>query len=189
MPSSASPAPAPPAPRYAIRRLTDLALLTGASLVLYVFESLVPAPLPWLRMGLANVVTVTVLHTDGLWPAFVVTLLRVLLGSLLIGTFLSPAFLLSVSGGMVALAAMAAARRLAPRRLGIVGVSALGAVGHNVGQLAALAALILHAGEALRLLPYLLLSATLIGALTGFTAYALRAYLMTRRGGRYGTGR
>jgi heptaprenyl diphosphate synthase len=177
----------PPA-RAAIRRTTDLALLTAASLVVYVFESLVPAPLPWLRLGLANVVTVTVLRMDGVWPALVVTLLRVLLGSLLVGSFLSPAFLLSLSGAATALMAMAAARGLAPRAFSVVGISVTGAVAHNLGQLLALAALVLRAPEALRLLPYLVLSATLVGVLSGFAAHALCAHLIARRGGHHGTG-
>ncbi len=175
--AAALPAPA----RARLSRLADLALLVAASLVLFVFESLAPSPLPWLRLGLANVVTVAVLFSDGVAAALLVTLARVLLGSLLVGGFLSPAFLLSISGGLAGLLAMAAARRLAPRALSAVGVSVAGSVGHNVGQLLALSLVFVRTADALRLLPYLVLSATLTGCLTGLLAAALIAYLAPRR--------
>ncbi len=172
--------------RAALRRRTELGLLTAASLVLFVFESFLPSPVPWLKIGLANIVTVTVLARDGFRAALAVTLVRVVIGSLLLGSFLSPAFLLSLSGALVALAAMAAARAAAPRLLSVVGVSIVGAVGHNVGQLAVVAVLFLRAREVFHLLPYLTLSATLVGVLTGLSARALTTYLETRRGGRHG---
>jgi uncharacterized membrane protein len=61
-----------------------------------------------------------------------------------------------------------------------VGISTLGAVFHNAGQLAVLSLLFLRGAEALRLLPWLTLSATLLGAFTGIAARALAAYLATR---------
>ncbi len=175
------------AARARLSRLADLALLAAASLVLFVFESLAPSPLPWLRLGLANIVTVAVLFSDGAAAALLVTLARVLVGSLLVGGFLSPAFLLSLSGALAALLAMAAARRLAPRALSAVGVSVAGAVGHNIGQLLALSLLFVKAADALRLLPYLTLSATLTGCLTGLLAAALLARLAPRRRPGHGT--
>ena len=181
MRSSASASFAAAPERARLRRLTELSLLAAASLVLFVFESLVPVPPPWLRLGLANVVTVGVLFLHGAAAALIVTLARVVLGSLLVGGFLSPAFLLSLSGGLAALLAMAAARRLAPSALSPVGISVLGSIGHNVGQLVALSALYVRAPDAMRLLPYLTLSATLAGCLIGLLAAALIAYLATRR--------
>ena len=168
------------APRARIRRLVDLSLLTAASLVLFVFESVIPAPLPWVRLGLANVVTVSVLFLYGVRAAFLVTILRVLLGSLLVGTFLAPAFFLSLAGGLAAATLMAIARRVASPPLGIVGISTLGAVAHNAGQLAVLSLLFLRGADALRLLPYLTLSATLLGVFTGIAARALTSYLASR---------
>jgi uncharacterized membrane protein len=76
---------------------------------------------------------------------------------------------------------MAAARRLAPRALSAVGVSVVGSAGHNLGQLAAVSLLFVKSADALRLLPYLLLSATLSGCLIGLLAAALIAYVSSRR--------
>jgi len=157
-----------------------LSLLTAAALVLFLFEALVPAPLPWVRLGLANVMTVTVLYLYGARAAFWVTLLRVVLGSLLVGAFLAPAFFLSLGGGVLAVAVMAAARALGSRSLSIVGVSVLGAVAHNAGQLAVLSLFFLRGRDAVHLLPYLTLSATLLGAFTGFAAAALVKVLAAR---------
>ncbi len=167
-------------PRARIRRLVNLALLAAASLVLFLFESVIPAPLPWVRLGLANVMTVTVLFLYGTREAFLLTILRVVLGSLLLGAFLAPAFFLSLGGGLAATAVMAAARALASRSLSIVGVCVLGAVAHNAGQLVILSAFFLRGPDAVHLLPYLTLSATLLGAFTGFAARALVGYLAAR---------
>lgn len=177
---------AEPGLRRRLRRLARLALLTGSALVLHVFETLVPAPLPWLRVGLANVVAVTLLETDGPGAALVVTLLRVVLGALLLGALLSPAFLLSLAGGLAAVGAMVAARALARGVLSLVGISVVGAVAHNAGQAALLATLFVPPAAALRLLPWLVLSATLVGGLTGLSARALAQYLTAARGGRHG---
>lgn len=167
-------------PRARIRRLVTLSLLTAASLVLFLFEALIPAPLPWVRLGLANVMTLTVLYLYGPGDAFLLTLLRVVLGSFLVGAFLAPAFFLSLGGGLLAVSAMSAARALAPRRLSIVGVSVLGAVAHNAGQLLVLSVFFLRGADAVRLLPYLTLSATLLGAFIGFVARALVDRLAAR---------
>ncbi|MFN0150952.1 MAG: Gx transporter family protein [bacterium] len=167
-------------PRTRIRRLVDLALLVSASLVLFLFESIIPAPLPWVRLGLANVMTVAVLYLYGTRDAFLLTIFRVVLGSLLLGSFLAPAFFLSLGGGLAAAAVMAAARALASRWLSIVGISVLGAVAHNAGQLVILSLFFLRGPDAVHLLPYLTLSATLLGAFTGFAARALVGYLAAR---------
>lgn len=167
-------------PRERIRRLVTLSLLTAASLVLFLFEALIPAPLPWVRLGLANVMTVSVLYLYGARDALLLTLVRVVLGSLLVGAFFAPAFFLSLGGGVLAVAAMAAARALGSRRLSIVGVSVAGAVAHNAGQLAVLSLFFLRGADAVRLLPYLTLSATLLGALIGFVAGALVDALTAR---------
>lgn len=168
------------APGERIRGLVLLALLTAASLVLFLFESVIPSPLPWFRPGLANVMSVTVLYLYGAGPAALLSAFRILLGSLLLGTLLSPAFFLSAGGGTLALIAMILARRFATPWLGIVGVSVLGAVAHNAGQLLVLSLVLLRQRELLRLLPWLIISATLLGALTGLSARALSAYLRHR---------
>ena len=75
-----------------------IAWLTALAITIHIAESALPSPLPGIKPGLANVVTIVALVQYGWGTAAWVALLRVLIGSLLIGTFLSPTFLLSLAG-------------------------------------------------------------------------------------------
>jgi len=126
-------------------------------------------PVPFLRLGLANIVTVYAIITMGLADALIITVLRVAIASLIVGTFLGPAFVLSLGGGLAATLAMGAARAASPP-LGIVGISLVGALFHNLGQLVVVAALFVGAGPALRLVPLATLMSAGTGLVTGITA-------------------
>ena len=84
----------------------QIALLSAYALALHGFESMFPSPVPWLRLGLANIVTLITLLLYGLRAAVTVTLIRVVLASILNGTFLGPAFLLSLGGGILSTLSM-----------------------------------------------------------------------------------
>src|SRR5512142_2680981 len=97
-----------------------VAILSAYALVVYGFEGLIPTPIPWLRLGLANIITVTALLLYGFRTAMMVTLIRVVLGSMFTGTFLGPAFLLSLAGGVTSTAAMGIASLAGARIFGPV---------------------------------------------------------------------
>ena len=82
------------------RRIGTLALMVSLGVVLHRLETLIPLPSPWVKLGLANVMTLVTLVFMGFRDALTVTLLRVILGSILLGTFLSPTFFLSLAGGV-----------------------------------------------------------------------------------------
>ncbi|MFU8858114.1 MAG: Gx transporter family protein [Deferrisomatales bacterium] len=151
------------------RRLARLGLLIALAGAVQAAESLVPSPVPWFRLGLGNAVVLVTLHRwggrEGLWVAAG----KVLVGSLLAGRLLSPAFLLSLAGTGAALGVMAAALRASPP-LGFVGVSVLGAQGNVLAQLL-LAALLLRTPALWSLLPLLGALAVLAGTLTGLVAH------------------
>jgi heptaprenyl diphosphate synthase len=65
-----------------------------------VVEAAIPSPLPGVKPGLANIVTLVVLQRLGMRAAVWVSLLRVVAGSLILGTFLSPSFVLSLCGAL-----------------------------------------------------------------------------------------
>jgi heptaprenyl diphosphate synthase len=130
----------------------------------------VPIPFPFIRIGLANVVTVIALLWLGFGDALLITVLRVVIASVIVGTFLGPGFMLSISGGIAAVFAMGVAVRLAAPPLGVVGVSVVGAAFHNAGQLWALAGMYTGGEAALRLLPAALLFAAASGIITGLIA-------------------
>lgn len=151
---------------HPVSRLTRCAVLTALALALSAAESLVPLtviiPLPGLRLGLANLVTVYALCRLGRKEALSILTARCVLGSLIGGNLMALAF--SLSGGLLALAVMAALIRLP--FLSLFGVSIAGAAAHNTGQI--LAAMLLLGGRApLLYLPPLLLCSLITGAATG----------------------
>ena len=74
-----------------------IALLAALAISIHIIESAFPSPLPGVKPGLANVITLFTFIRYGWQTALQVSLLRVVISSLLLGTFLSPTFLLSLS--------------------------------------------------------------------------------------------
>lgn len=151
-----------------------IALLVSISCVLQISESLIPHPIPGLRLGLANVITLIALITMGLRCALEVTILRTLLSSFIMGTFMSPTFILSFSGGLISTLVMGFFYWLAffhkRLRLSIVGISVVGALTHNIVQIyIAYLILIKHPGIFV-LFPWLIIGAVFMGWVTGIAA-------------------
>jgi heptaprenyl diphosphate synthase len=145
-----------------------IAVLAAYALALSGFESLIPTPIPWLRLGLANIITLAALLLYGFRTAISVTLIRVILASLFMGTFLGPAFILSFGGGVSSTAAMGLAHRLFKKMFGPVGLSLIGALFHNLAQLALAYVLFIQRIEAVLLIsPILILLGTFTGVANG----------------------
>jgi heptaprenyl diphosphate synthase len=169
-----------PSPARRSSTLLQLALLVAAGLVLFLFESFIPRPLPWLKPGLANIATLFALYTFGVRGALLVTLLRVILGSMVVGSFLNPAFLLSIGGGLCATLAMAAALRFG-ETFSVLGVSAIGAFCHNAAQIFLAYFFIVRHTELFLLLPIVLLSSLFTGFVVGLITHLLlerRKYIL-----------
>ncbi|MCP1728403.1 heptaprenyl diphosphate synthase [Natronospira proteinivora] len=140
------------------------------AVAIHVLETAIPSPLPGLRPGLANVITLIVLFRYGWRMAAWVTLLRIVGASLLIGTFLTPAFALSLSGGLLSLTVMGLANPLMRWGLGPVGMAAMASMAHIGGQLLiAWLVFIPHPGL-WNLAPFLLAAALPLGIITGLIA-------------------
>lgn len=151
-----------------------IALLVAIACVLQISESLIPHPVPGLRLGLAGMVTLVALVTLGFRYALEIAVLRTLLSSFIMGTFLSPTFILSLSGAVVSTLVMAAAFELSrPRRrfgLSIIGVSIAGALTHNAVQIILAYVLLVRHWGIFTLLPWLAIGAVATGAVTGVVA-------------------
>ncbi|HNY66629.1 MAG TPA: Gx transporter family protein [Deltaproteobacteria bacterium] len=145
-------------------RITTLALFIALAVALHWVESFIPRPAPFLRFGLANVVTLCALYTFGGAWALVVVVSRVVVGSLLSGGLFSPGFALALSGGVAAALVMWAM----PRSLfSPVGTSVGGAVAHMSAQLAMASVLVAQA-SLMRLLPLFLLVSVATGMINGY---------------------
>jgi heptaprenyl diphosphate synthase len=159
------------------RRTARLAALTALAVVLQIAESLIPKPLPWLRLGLANGAALLALVRLGVGAAVTLTVIRVVLGGLLLGTLGGPAFLLSATGSGAAVAVMAVADRAARPPLSLLGVSVLGAAAHGAGQLAAFALVFSAGSGAIALAPVLTAAAVPLGLITGGVVLAVHRRL------------
>jgi heptaprenyl diphosphate synthase len=152
-----------------------IAWLATAAVALALVDAAIPSPLPGVKPGLANIVTLVVLLRHGWTTAAWVSGLRVLAGSLLLGNFLAPGFFLSLTGTVLSLAVLAAARFLPPRWFGPVSLSILAAFAHIGGQLLlARLWLIPHDGVFL-LTPVFAGAALVFGTLNGLIAARLLA--------------
>lgn len=160
--------------RLKARDITTYAVLIAAALAISVFESWLPPafiPLPGVKLGLSNIVTLFVLYTLGSGPAAVVLICRCILASLFGGGITSLAF--SICGGLCALLIMHILKRI--KALSVVGVSIAGAAFHGIGQILA-AIILLSSVSAVFYLPFLLISAVVTGSLTAL----ISAFLIDR---------
>jgi heptaprenyl diphosphate synthase len=154
------------------KQLTLCAVLTAGALALSYVENFLPLnlliPLPGIKLGLANVVTLFALYALGPAQALLILLARCLLGGVFAGNLNT--LLFSLMGGVAAMLTMILLSRW--RKLSVYGVSMGGAAAHNCGQIAA-AILSLGNTAPLYYLPLLLGVSLFSGALTGLIASTL----------------
>lgn len=132
----------------------------------------VPVPVPGVKLGLANVVVLTMLYYMDAKSAFFISLVRVVLCGLLFAGFAG--LLYSLAGALLSFAAMALLKKTG--RFSIIGVSVAGGVFHNVGQIT-VAALAVENVKMAYYLPFLLVSGVVTGFLIGFVAQSALRYL------------
>jgi heptaprenyl diphosphate synthase len=147
-----------------------IARLAAVALGLTILEAAIPSPLPGVKPGLANIVVLIVLARYGWRAAAWVSLLRVVAGSLLMGSFLAPGFFLSLTGAVCSLVALALSMHLPRRWFGAITHSVLAAYAHIAGQMLVVYLwLIPHAGIAY-LLPIFAAAALVFGTVNGLIA-------------------
>jgi heptaprenyl diphosphate synthase len=151
----------------------QIAKLTALAIGLHIIEAVIPSPLPGVKPGIANIVTLFVLYEYGFATAAWVSLLRVFASSLLLGNFLSPTFVLSLSGAVFSLSALFLAQHLPKKYFSAITLSILAAFAHIAGQLIVVRLwLIPHAGVAY-LIPIFALAALIFGLINGVIAINL----------------
>jgi len=149
--------------------LTTAAILTALAMVLGWVERLIPLemviPLPGVKLGLANVVTLFALYRLNLPAAMLILIARCLMGAVFGGNMTGLAF--SLTGGILSMIAMACAKKSGA--FSVYGVSVLGAAAHNCGQIL-IAVILMHTAYITASLPYLLLIGTACGCATAAVA-------------------
>ena len=147
--------------------MVTLSALIAVAMILSYIESLVPAfvAVPGVKVGLSNIATVFALYALG-WPyAICVSLVRVFLSALLFGNAVG--LIYSLSGAALALVSMILLKKT--DRFSSIGISVVGGVCHNVGQVAAACIVMETAAIAYYIIP-LLLSGTIAGVVIGVAA-------------------
>jgi heptaprenyl diphosphate synthase len=170
---SPCPLPLAPCPSVLLNTTAEdhhIARMAAVALGLTILENAIPSPLPGVKPGLANIVTLIVLARYGWRVAAWVSLLRVVAGSLLFGNFLTPGFFLSLSGAVLSLIVLAFAQYLPTRWFGPVSHSIYAAFAHITGQMLVVYLwLIPHAGIAY-LIPIFATAALVFGTVNGLIA-------------------
>ena len=153
------------------KRLCRMGLLTALALILFTVEAQIPAPIPvpGVKLGLSNIVTVYAMFALGPRDTLLILLCRIFLGSLFSGQMMT--LLYSLSGGLLCYGSMLVLRRLLTRRQ-IWVCSVIGACFHNLGQMAA-AIWVAGTWQLVYYLPVLLVCGMLSGLFTGLAAQAL----------------
>jgi uncharacterized membrane protein len=154
--------------------------LVGLGLLLGAVETLaLPRSFPF-KLGLANLLAVLLICSEGIKPAMLYTLLRIIFSSLIFGTFLvPPMFYLALSGGIAAVLVMGLAKKLLGNWVSALGVSILGGVTHLLVQVEVLS-LFFGAGVTF-LRPYMFIWGALAGSIIGLLALLIEVRLQPYR--------
>lgn len=150
-----------------------IAWLTALAITIHIAEAALPSFFPGIKPGLANIVTIAALIQFGWRIAAWISLLRVLVGSILIGTFLTPTFILSLSGAVASIVVL----RLASIGAGFTGIGygLLAAMAHISGQFIVAWALFIPHQALWKLFPVLLTLSVIFGVISGIIANRLVA--------------
>ena len=162
------------------RRLTRDAMLTGVALIIFIFELQLPplTPVPGIKAGLANIITVYAAFAIGLPDAAAILIARILLGTALSGN--ASALMYSLAGGALCLIALCLLKpMLTKRQLWVAGV--VGAAAHNLGQVTVAVAVTRTPGL-WAYLPVLLCAGMVAGLFTGLCAQAVVRRLGKKNG-------
>lgn len=149
------------------KKLTRISMLTAIALIIFIIEAQLPplAPIPGIKLGLANVITLVTLCWFGRRESFFVAMLRIVLGSVFAGHMMS--FMYSAAGGLLCFLVMSLTIKALKNKLWVVSI--LGALAHNVGQIA-VAVFVTSTWQIIAYLPILAVSAVITGAFTGLAA-------------------
>lgn len=148
------------------KRISVIAVFTALALIFSYIEAIIPFNLgiPGVKLGIANIVVVCALYIFGVKEAAGISLIRVFVIGLLFGNAVS--LIYSLSGAILSIVVMIICKRL---KLSVIGVSAMGGIFHNVGQLSA-AALILNSSAVMYYYPVLFISGIVTGIIIGIVS-------------------
>lgn len=149
------------------KRIAVFGLMTALAFTFSYLESLIPFNfgIPGIKLGLANLVTVTALYVLPKRDAFWISVIRIVLSGLTFGGVFT--MLYSLAGGILSFALMLAAQK--NKQFSVIGVSVTGGVAHNAGQII-VAAAVMNTVRIVYYFPVLLISGLITGLLIGIVS-------------------
>ena len=151
-----------------VLRITVMSVFLAMALIIGVVERSIPfnIAVPGVKLGLSNVVILTLLYLYTPYEVFIVVMLKCFMLAMFSGSFSS--LLYSLSGAVLSFFVMYGAIRLLKNKFSPTGVSILGAISHNIGQIIA-ASFVLSTVKLMYALPVLLISGAITGFIVGIT--------------------
>ncbi len=154
--------------RYKSKKLIIMSMFVAIGIVLQYIESKVLiSPVPGGKLGLCNIVSVINIFMFGGKNAIMISLIRAFIGTFLTGGAMALPY--SMAGAFFSTAVMAVIKKYLYPNVSMIGISITGAAVHNVMQ-TCVAAVMLTSGYIFSYLPFLLVVATISGAVTGYAA-------------------
>ena len=144
-----------------------IAKLAALAIGIHVLESVLPSPIPGVKPGMANIVTLLVFLLYGLNAAVWVSMLRVVVGSLIIGSFLSPTFVLSFSGAVASIVVLLALSKIKCLEFSAVGIALLMAMAHMLSQFIMVYVFFIPHDALFDILPIMMTAALVFGLFNG----------------------
>lgn len=158
------------------QKLIFISILVSQGIVLSIIERMIPLnfTIPGAKLGLANIVTLTSLYLLSFKETLAVVILRTIMTSFIAGSISS--FLYSFSGAMLSFFVMYLLILFGKDKVSTIGVSIVGGVFHNIGQLI-VAALIIQNISIMTYLPFLMITGLVTGLMVGVTVKYLLVHL------------
>ena len=155
-----------------VQKIALLGVLLAATIVIAILESFIPSfIIPGIKLGFANIVILVTLYELGILEAVFINVVRVLVVSLVRGTFLSMGFFMSLTGAFMSLGIMILFY-LVIKKFSIIGVSVIGALFHVFGQII-IAMIYMSSVYVIYYLPIIAFAAVITGTIVGIIAKAI----------------
>ncbi len=163
-------------PDDALRRTVMVAIFASIAVVLGVLESMIPlaVSIPGAKLGFGNIMILTCLYFFSAHDALALIVVKTILTAFILGTFST--FLFSFLGALFSFTIMLTLLRLGRESFSLTGISVVGGIAHNLGQLAG-AAIVLGTIKIFYYLPFLLVAGVVTGILVGMASTRLVAAL------------
>lgn len=151
----------------------QIAQLSAIAIGLSLIESVLPSPMPGVKPGIANIITLYAVYRFNFRTAIWVSILRVFATSLILGQFLSPTFMLSLTGSLLSLLTLYFSIKLPSRFFSPIGLSVLSSFAHITGQLLLVRLWLIPHASIYYLIPIYSAAALIFGLINGWITYRL----------------